>query len=70
MKRFMFAIALIGSVWYLTGAPTADAAPCLVVTLTGTMGGPPNYNGLAGPGTDGNQCVAARWRESPSSHDT
>jgi ribonuclease Z len=68
MKRFTFAIALIGSVWYLTGAPAADAAPCLVVTLTGTMGGPPNYNGLAGPGTlvrygdDANNCSAVRMQ--------
>ena len=42
-------------------APTAQAAPCLVVTLTGTSG-PPPYNGLAGPGTlvrygdDANDC--------------
>jgi len=64
MKRFAFAMALIGSVCYLTGAATADAASCLIVTLTGTMGGPPNYNGLAGPGTlvhygdDVNNCSA------------
>jgi ribonuclease Z len=32
-------------------SPIANAAPCLTVTLTGTMGGPPEYNGLAGPGT-------------------
>lgn len=42
--------------------PTAQAAPCLVVTLTGTMGGPPTFNGLGGPGTlvrygdTGNNC--------------
>jgi ribonuclease Z len=34
----------------LVAAPTAQAAPCLVVTLTGTSG-PPPFNGLAGPGT-------------------
>jgi ribonuclease Z len=40
----------------------ASAAPCLTVTLTGTMGGPPEFNGLAGPGTlirygeDANNC--------------
>ncbi len=45
----------------LVSAPGAQAAPCLVVTLTGTSG-PPPYNGLAGPGTfvrygdDANDC--------------
>ncbi|MEP6017511.1 MAG: hypothetical protein ABJ251_03380 [Paracoccaceae bacterium] len=29
----------------------AQAAPCLDVTLTGTQGGPPVFNGLAGSGT-------------------
>ena len=41
---------------------TVRAAPCMTVTLTGTMGGPPAFNGLAGPGTlvrygdDDNNC--------------
>ena len=45
-------------------ATSAGAAPCLTVTLTGTMGGPPAFNGLAGPGTlvrygdDDNNCGA------------
>ncbi|MFO1056401.1 MAG: hypothetical protein U1E53_05475 [Dongiaceae bacterium] len=45
----------------LVAAPGAQAAPCMVVTLTGTSG-PPPYNGLAGPGTlvrygdDANDC--------------
>lgn len=49
----------------LTATP-AEAAPCLAVTLTGTMGGPPEFNGLAGPGTlvrygdDANNCNALR----------
>jgi ribonuclease Z len=30
---------------------SADAAPYLIVTLTGTQGGPPAFKGLAGPGT-------------------
>lgn len=30
---------------------TAQASPCMVVTLTGTQGGPNAYAGLAGPGT-------------------
>jgi ribonuclease Z len=45
---------------------TADAAPCLVVTLTGTQAGPPANNGLAGAGTlvsygdDANNCGAVK----------
>ncbi len=68
MKRFTFAIAFLGTVWFSTGASTADAASCLIVTLTGTMGGPPNYNGLAGPGTlvrygdDANNCSAVKMQ--------
>jgi len=30
---------------------TAHAAPCMIVTLTGTQGGPSAYGGLAGAGT-------------------
>ena len=43
-------------------ASRAEAAPCLIVTLTGTGPGPAAFNGLAGPGTlvrygdDGNNC--------------
>src|SRR5437763_10391582 len=44
-------------------ATTAQAAPCLTVTLTGTQGGPSVFNGLAGAGTlvrygDANDCGA------------
>lgn len=44
----------------------ADAAPCLIVTLTGTGPGPAAFNGLAGPGTlvrygdDRNDCSALK----------
>lgn len=47
-------------------ASAASAAPCMIVTLTGTQGGPSVYNGLAGPGTlvrygdDSNNCNAVR----------
>jgi ribonuclease Z len=47
-------------------AKSVEAAPCLTVTLTGTMGGPPEFNGLAGPGTlvrygdDTNNCSALK----------
>ena len=48
----------------MAAVPTAQAAPCLIVTLTGTQGGPPAFNGLAGAGTlvrygdDSNNCGA------------
>jgi ribonuclease Z len=67
MKRFTFAIALVVSLRCLTGVSTADAAPCLIVTLTGTAGGPQQpFNGLASAGTlvrygdDGNDCGAVK----------
>ena len=46
--------------------PTAHAAPCLTVTLTGTGPGPAAFHGLAGSGTlvrygdDGNDCGAVK----------
>ena len=49
-----------------TAPSVAQAAPCLVVTVTGAAGGPPNFNGMAGPGTlvrygdDSNDCSAVR----------
>jgi ribonuclease Z len=43
--------ALFAGAWAVTAGSTADAAPCLVITLTGTQGGPQSYNGLAGAGT-------------------
>jgi ribonuclease Z len=47
-------------------AQAAAAAPCLVVALTGTQGGPPPHDGLAGAGTlvrygdDADNCSAVR----------
>ena len=55
-------------VWLCAAIPTAQAAPCLIVTLTGSGGGPPTFNGLAGPGTlvrygdDGNNCNAVKMQ--------
>jgi ribonuclease Z len=46
--------------------PAAEAAPCLIVTVTGSQGGPGLFNGLAGPGTlvrygdDSDNCNAVR----------
>src|SRR5438034_1599533 len=47
VKRFFIIAAAALSA--LTTA--AQAAPCLIVTLTGTQGGPSVFNGLAGSGT-------------------
>jgi ribonuclease Z len=61
----MFKIAPI-VVAAVLATSSLEAAPCLTVTLTGTMGGPPEFNGLAGPGTlvrygdDSNNCSAVR----------
>ena len=43
--RLMLAVALS------TLATQVQAAPCMKVTLTGTQGGPPVFNGQAGSGT-------------------
>ena len=47
-KSFAVA-AFILTVTGMAAVPTAQAAPCLSVTLTGTQGGPPVFNGIAGP---------------------
>ena len=58
--KFILTIAVIAAV------PAAEAAPCLMVTLTGTQGGPSVFNGQAGAGTlvrygdDSNDCGAVR----------
>jgi ribonuclease Z len=64
MRRISM-IALAGVV-LATLMSTAKAAPCLIVTLTGTQGGPSVFNGQAGAGTlvsygdDSNNCGAMR----------
>ncbi len=66
MKRFSIAIALVGGMWFIAAVPMAEAAPCLMVTLTGTQGGPSVFNGQAGAGTlvrygdDSNNCGAVK----------
>src|SRR2546421_4121161 len=66
MKRFSIAIALVGGVWLAPFVPMAEAAPCLMVTLTGTQSGPSVFNGQAGAGTlvrygdDSNDCAAMK----------
>src|SRR5882762_2283953 len=64
MKCFSIAMALIGGMWL--AVPMAEAAPCLMVTLTGTQAGPSVFNGQAGAGTlvrygdDSNDCGALK----------
>jgi ribonuclease Z len=66
MKRFSIAIALFGGMWLAVTVPRAEAAPCLIVTLTGTQSGPSVFNGQAGAGTlvsygdDSNDCAAMK----------
>jgi ribonuclease Z len=69
MRRAGFALIAFVSIWsIILTAPGAKAAPCLMVTLTGTMGGPSEYKGLAGPGTlvrygdDANNCDALKMQ--------
>jgi ribonuclease Z len=60
MRRL--ATVAVASIFFTFTMSVAQAAPCLVVTLTGSQGGPGMFNGLAGPGTlvrygdDGNDC--------------
>jgi ribonuclease Z len=62
MLRMLFAVMAFLSI----GVATTEAAPCLIVTLTGTQSAPPAFNGLAGAGTlvrygdDANNCGAVK----------
>jgi ribonuclease Z len=66
MKALSIAIALVAGAWMATAGSAVNAAPCLIVTLTGTQSGPPVFNGLAGAGTlvrygdDSNNCSAMK----------
>ena len=66
MNRFSIVIALFGGMWLAATVSMAEAAPCLIVTLTGTQAGPSVFNGQAGAGTlvrygdDSNDCGAMK----------
>ena len=66
MSRCFITVALLALSWLATGASNGYAAPCLIVTLTGTQGGPQSFNGLAGAGTlvrygdDADECGAVK----------
>ena len=66
MKRLFLAAAMLAGIAAFAAPPAAQAAPCMIVTLTGTMGGPPNFNGLAGTlvryGDDADNCSAVRMQ--------
>jgi hypothetical protein len=42
MLRMLFAVMAFLSI----GVATTEAAPCLIVTLTGTQSGPPAFTGI------------------------
>ncbi len=50
MRRLSLPIALLTAAWLHVPLP-AQSAPCMLVTLTGTMSGPALINGVAGAGT-------------------
>jgi ribonuclease Z len=58
----------VGGALLCAAIPSTQAAPCLIVTVTGSGGGPPTFNGLAGPGAlvrygdDGNNCNAVKMQ--------
>jgi ribonuclease Z len=66
MKRCLLATAVLAAALSAIGNSAAVAAPCLIVTLTGTQGGPQSFNGLAGAGTlvrygdDADECGAVK----------
>jgi ribonuclease Z len=68
MKQLSFALAFLAAIVLLAITPPAQAAPCMIVTLTGTKDEPPEFNGLAGPGTlvrygdDANNCSAVKMQ--------
>ncbi|HXR86468.1 MAG TPA: MBL fold metallo-hydrolase [Stellaceae bacterium] len=61
-----FTLGMLVTSALLTFSPIAQGAPCLIVTLTGTQGGPTVFNGQAGAGTlvrygdDSNDCAAVK----------
>src|SRR5437588_11962045 len=68
MKRFSKLIALLLGTWLTAAIPNAKAAPCLIVTLTGTQSGPSVVDVQAGAGAlmrygdDSNDCAAMKLR--------
>src|SRR5262245_26854767 len=65
-KTFMAVMVFVSTIGAIVAIPTAEAAPCLIVTLTGTQSGLAAVNGLAGAGTlvrygdDSDNCSAVK----------
>lgn len=65
LRKFFFPFAALMGLG-IFAAPTAKAAPCLIITLTGTQSGPAVFNGQAGAGTlirigdDSDDCGAVK----------
>lgn len=51
MQKSIFASVLAAGALLAISNVSAHAAPCMKITLTGTQGGPPVFNGQAGSGT-------------------
>ena len=66
MAKGLLAVMGFALMLVLAAASIAQAAPCLIVTLTGTQSGPAVFNGQAGAGTlirfgdDSNDCGAVK----------
>jgi ribonuclease Z len=67
LKKSLIVTVLVCGTWFTADVSNAHAGPCLVVTLTGTAGGPQQpFNGLASAGTlvrygeDANNCSAVK----------
>jgi len=48
MTKTTFAVTAFVLTMAVTAAAAAQAAPCLIVTLTGTQSGPAVFNGIVG----------------------
>src|SRR4051812_43682455 len=66
MSRSFIAVAVLALFWLGASASNSYAATCLIVTLTGTQGGPQSFNGLASArtvlrfGDDADECGAVK----------
>src|SRR5262249_20949866 len=66
VQGYFAVTALFAGASLVTSGSIAEAAPCLIVTLTGTQGGPQSFNGLGGAGTlvrygdDANDCGSVK----------
>ncbi len=66
MKLSMLKLCALAGFGFVVSVSTAAADPCMKVSLTGTQGGPPLFNGQAGAGTlvqygdDSDKCGAVK----------